>query len=109
MWDLSSLIRDQTHIPCIVRQILYHRTTREVPCGNVIECKFVCLMHSEAKQTKRSEFGAVKDLLQGQARRMGDSCSKTPKLPDGFQGEVFIGKIWGEGYRVCDFLLIGWW
>ena len=24
-------------------------------------------------------------------------------------GEFFIGKIWGEGYKVCDFLLIGWW
>ena len=22
-------------------------------------------------------------------------------------GEVFIGKVWGEGCRVCDFLLIG--
>ena len=31
-WDLSSLTRDQTsHVPCIVRQILNHWTTREVP------------------------------------------------------------------------------
>ena len=34
---------------------------------------------------------------------------KKPKLPDGLGGEVFIGKIWGEGCRPCDFLLIGWW
>ena len=34
---------------------------------------------------------------------------KHPKLPDGFVGIVLIGKIWGEGCRVCDFLLIGWW
>ena len=34
MWDLSSLTRDQTHIPCIVRWILYHWTTREVPYTN---------------------------------------------------------------------------
>ena len=34
MWDLSSLTRDQTHIPCIVRRILCHWTTREVPEGN---------------------------------------------------------------------------
>ena len=27
MWDLSSLIRDQTHVPCIARQILNHWTT----------------------------------------------------------------------------------
>ena len=31
MWDLSSWTRDWTFIPCIVRQILNHWTTREVP------------------------------------------------------------------------------
>ena len=31
MWDLTSLTRDRTRIPCIARQILYHWTTREVP------------------------------------------------------------------------------
>ena len=30
MWDLSSLIRDQTHVRCVGRQILNHWTTREV-------------------------------------------------------------------------------
>ena len=30
------------------------------------------------------------------------------KLPDGLWGEFFIGKIWGEGCRFCDFLLIDW-
>ena len=34
---------------------------------------------------------------------------ENPELLDGLGGEVFIGKIWGEGCRVCDFLLIGWW
>ena len=31
MWDLSSLTRDQTLVPCIINQILNHWTTREVP------------------------------------------------------------------------------
>ena len=31
IWDLSSLTRDWTHVPCIARQILNHRTTREAP------------------------------------------------------------------------------
>ena len=31
MWDLSSLTRDRTYVPCVVRQILYHWTTRKVP------------------------------------------------------------------------------
>ena len=31
MWDLSSLMRDQTRTPCIGRQSLNHWITREVP------------------------------------------------------------------------------
>ena len=31
MWYLSSPTRDQTHTPCIGRQSLNHRPTREVP------------------------------------------------------------------------------
>jgi len=33
---------------------------------------------------------------------------KENKLPNGLWGEFFIGKIWGEGCRFCDFLLIDW-
>ena len=36
-------------------------------------------------------------------------AQKNPELPDGLGGEVFIGKIWSEGCRVCDFLVVGWW
>ena len=28
----SFLTRDQTHVPCIGRRILYHRAAREAPC-----------------------------------------------------------------------------
>ena len=35
MWDLSSLTRGQTHVPCIRRQILNHWTTREAPEGKL--------------------------------------------------------------------------
>ena len=35
----------------------------------VIKCKFMCLMQSEARQTKTSELRAGKGLLKGQARR----------------------------------------
>ena len=31
MWDLISLIRDQTHVPCISKWILNYWTTRKVP------------------------------------------------------------------------------
>ena len=33
MWDLNSLTRDRTCIPCTARQSLSHWTTREVPKG----------------------------------------------------------------------------
>ena len=46
--------------------------------------------------------------MQAQSRRSGWFMVKTPKLPNGFWGEVFIGKIWGKGCRVCDFVLIAW-
>ena len=31
MWDLSSLTRDRTRVPCVGRRILNHWTTREIP------------------------------------------------------------------------------
>ena len=34
---------------------------------------------------------------------------KNLEVLDGFQGEIFIGKIWNEGCMVCDSFLIGWW
>ena len=37
MWDLSPLTRDQTGVPCAVRWILYHWTSREVPGLHVDE------------------------------------------------------------------------
>ena len=61
----------------------------------VVKPKFVCPLHSEAKQTETSESGAEKLLLQGQTRRMGNLCLKDPN----FLG-LFIGKIWGEGCRL---------
>ena len=59
-------------------------------------------MHSEAKQTKMLEFETEKGLLQGLCKVNGQLVLKRPKFPDGFQGRVFIGKIWGEGCRVCN-------
>ena len=31
MWDFSSPTTDRSHVPCIVRQVLNHYITREVP------------------------------------------------------------------------------
>lgn len=35
------------------------------------DCRFVCMTHDEAQQTKTSEFEAKKGLLQDHARRLG--------------------------------------
>lgn len=61
---------------------------------------FVWLIYDEAKQIQISESGAKNSLLHGQARRMGDLCSKGPNF-----SMVFIGKIWGgRGCRDLWFL-----
>ena len=60
-----------------------------------------------AGQSKISEFGTEKGLLKGQARRMGIVHAQNPQTLGWFSGENFLGKIWDEGCRVCDFLLIG--
>ena len=39
----SSRPRDQTHVPCVKRKILYHWTTQEVPSATVFECCTVSL------------------------------------------------------------------
>ena len=45
MWDLSSLTRDQSRIPCIVRWILYHWMTREVPPAHSFFLSFFFLIY----------------------------------------------------------------
>ena len=64
-------------------------------------------MRSEAKQTETSEFGAEKGLLQDQGRKTDGMYSRKPELPNDLQGEIFKRKIWGKGFRVCDFLMTG--
>ena len=66
------------------------------------DCKLVCLIHSEAKQTKMLEFGAEKDLMQGWARRTGSLCSEYLELPEGFQQSIFKSQGKERGFRVCD-------
>ena len=44
MWDLGSLTRDWTYVPCIGKQILNHGTTREVPLALLKIRSFVILL-----------------------------------------------------------------
>lgn len=53
--------------------------------NNVTKCKFICLMHSEAKQSKTLGLGAEKDSLHSHARKMGGFIPhKTLNSPKGF-------------------------
>ena len=72
--------------------------------GFVTECQFMWLTCSEAKQTKMSEFGAEKGLLQGHGRRgVGDSGEGwvtsdhlnplNPQLFEGVSAKHFKGKV----------------
>ena len=79
-------------------------------------CCWTQVRVSEAQWSQRDwrvEFGTEQGLLQGQARRTEQAAhaqkSPSSKKLDGFWGRVLTGKIWGEGCRVCDLPLVGWW
>ena len=69
----------------------------------------MCLTHGDTKQIEILELGAEKSLLQGSSKENGCLMLKIPKLFNRASGKRFERQIWGEGFRVCDFLLIGWW
>ena len=74
-----------------------------------VEDKFECLKNGEAKQTEMSEFRAEKGLLQGPSKENRQLVLKKTEFFNGLGGRVSKGKIWGEGCRVCDFPVFGWW
>ena len=71
----------------------------------VTECKFTCPTHSEVQQTRTSNLGVEKVLLQGHARRTGGSCPQKTPLPKRFQKSIFKGQKREGGLRVCDHLV----
>ena len=75
-------------------------------CVLVTELKFISVPIAQRGQTKKSEFGAEKDLLQGQAGRM--SGLKTPNCLT-VLGKKFYRKIWGkaEGPMTSSWVISG--
>ena len=58
----------------------------------------MCLMHSEVKNnTKTSEFGAEKGLLQGHARRLVAQALKTPNSSRKLSAKHFYREDGGAG------------
>ena len=60
----------------------------------VMEPKFLCPRHTEAKQTRTWEFGAQIDLLQGLSKNRWLVLER-PELPNCFQARAFTG-CWRE-------------
>lgn len=48
-------------------------------------------------------------FMAGPSKKNGWFTLKRPELLDALGASIFKGKIWSEGCRVCDSLLIGWW
>ena len=64
---------------------------------SVTECKFMCLMHSEAKQTEMSEFRAEKEPSSEKGWLLPPEA---PNSLQGFSKAFFLG--WGESHHaVC--------
>ena len=57
--------------------------------GHVAKHKFVCLMHSEAKEYQKYQFGTEEGLLQGPARRWEAHALKTLNSPKVFSKALF--------------------
>lgn len=95
--------KKQLCLPASAFCLYFSKGKTNVPTP-VVTLKFMCPTHTEAKQTKTQEFGAQKCLLQGPSKENGQLTLKTPKLPDGFQGRVFTGKICEEGCGLWEWL-----
>ena len=67
----------------------------------MVETKFVC-------PTPVRNLERRKVYCRMPSKENGQLMLKRPELPNSFAGRI-KGKIWNEGFRVCDFLLIGWW
>ena len=62
------------------------------------------------KKKKRKKKKKKKtNMKNGRFFKKKKKKKKDSGLANGFQGAVFRGKVWGEGCKVYDFLLIGLW
>ena len=89
---------------CKCFQISIYQSFARLTC--VMEQKFTCSVHGEAKQSERAQFGAERGLLTGQARRMSGSCSKKSQTPQWFSAKCFYRlRVWATG---CVTFFSGW-
>ena len=89
---------------CILTQVSLVKT---IPSSFT---KQVCVLEALWGQTERPDFGTEKGLLQGQAKRTGDTCPQTPNASKVF-GEKYVYRQNSQRrLQVCYCPLIGeWW
>ena len=93
MWDLSSLTRGRTLVPCIVRRILYHWTIREVPMSEFLKSDFFsisnrvlsyCVGQGTSVENANSRNGGFQEGLAG----VGRGCSFSEQPLEREKGEL---------------------
>ena len=106
--------RDRNQVSCsscLGRQILYHWATWEALNNTEVLPNPGSYVRGIVRPNKHKHQGLeqTKVYFRVSSKKNRWLMLKRPKLKDGFQERVFKGKIWDEGYRVCDFLLVDWW
>ena len=80
----------------------------EVRIEKVIKHRFICLIHSEAKQTKHQSLEQRKVYWRAMQWEWAAHAQET-RILKCFGENCFYRQIWGEGCKMCNFFLIGWW
>ena len=78
---------------------------KRLQCESVKEHKFMCFLHSKAKQTKTLKLGAKKGLLQGHPKRWVVPAPKKPNSQKGFSKAILKASEAGVRLVVADFLV----
>ena len=90
MWDVSSLTRDTTRVPCIGRWILNHWTTREV----AFTIWFICLKMTFSNSKPEVYGTSFGDNTRGIGIILGEHRSACLFLPACILGNKFFLLLW---------------
>ena len=96
-WDLNTLTRDQTHVPCIARWILSHWTTREILNKSFLKSQnlFIFLATGECEVTQMGSISqddiTCKGHLYGPDHGSQTTCTRARRWTQ----EQFEVETWG--------------
>ena len=87
------------------RQGTAKKKKERLQCESVKEHKFMCFLHSKAKQTKTLKLGTKKCLLQGHRKRWVAPAPQTPNSQKGFSKAILKASEAGVRLVIADFLV----